>query len=260
MKLLIEELSGFTLSDFLFNLNVEIKEDKKEIIYKALYEYLEHKVPAQYILGYAYFYGYKFSVNRDVLIPRKETEELVEATIRYINQVFTNKDLKLVDLGTGSGCIGITLKKEIPSLDAYAVDISHEALEVAKNNAKILDAPVTFLEGNMLKPIIDQNLTFDVIVSNPPYVKYSEEVDDIVLKNEPHLALFAPDEKGVSFYEQILADARTILNKPGLICFEHGFKQKGEMLELCLKYFPDADVFCIRDLSGNDRLTILINR
>lgn len=259
VKILVQELSGYDNATFIMNLNNEIEEEKIYAIEKALYEYLEHKIPIQYILGYCYFFGYKFTVNNNVLIPRQETEELVELVLRNIQKVFETTCLNIVDIGCGSGCIAIALKKQLPNLNVFATDISKDALEVAKLNAKNLNTEISFLEGDMLEPLINNNLKFDVIVSNPPYVKYSEHVDDIVLANEPHLALFAEDA-GMKYYDIILKDASKILNKPSIICFEHGFEQKELMTKLISKYFPSSSYSIIKDINGKDRMTLIINR
>ena len=157
-------------------------------------ELLNKGIPVQYIVGNVDFYGYNFKVNENVLIPRFETEELVEKTIKYINKYF-NKKVDILDLGTGSGCIAITLKKEL-DCNVDAVDISPKALEIAKLNAKNNNVDITFYEGDMLSPI---NKKYDVIISNPPYIAYDEEIMDVVKNNEPHVALFG-GRLSFSFY------------------------------------------------------------
>ena len=134
-------------------------------------ELLNKGIPVQYIVGNVDFYGYNFKVNENVLIPRFETEELVEKTIKYINK-YLDKKVDILDLGTGSGCIAITLKKEL-DCNVDAVDISPKALEIAKLNAKNNNVDITFYEGDMLNPI---NKIYDVIISNPPYIAYNEEI------------------------------------------------------------------------------------
>ena len=147
---------------------------------------LENKEPIQYIIGNVEFYGYKINVNKNVLIPRFETELLVEKTINYIKKYY-NKKIDIIDLGTGSGCIAITLKKEI-DCNMDALDISKKALEVAKNNAKLNDVEINFINKDMLTPL---DKKYDVIISNPPYISYDEEIMDIVKNNEPNIALYA---------------------------------------------------------------------
>lgn len=211
-------------------------------------------IPVQYIVGSVNFYGYDFKVNENVLIPRFETESLVYETIKLIKEYF-NENIKLVDLGTGSGCIAITLKKEMPSLDVSAVDISEKALKIAKQNSKLNNAKIKFYLGDMLEPLSD---TFDVIISNPPYIAYDEEIMDIVRNNEPHLALYA-DNEGLFFYEKILSNAKKYLNEKNLIAFEIGYKQSSKIKDIAYKYFPNCKFILKQDLSGKDRFVFIIN-
>ncbi len=206
--------------------------------------------PIQYVLGNVNFYGNKFEVNENVLIPRFETEELVETTINYINQIFPNKHLKIIDLGTGSGCIGITLKKKIPELDVTLLDISPKALEVASMNAKNLEADVTLLENDMLNNL---DGIYDVIISNPPYIKTNEEIEEIVKNNEPHLALYA-GEDGLDCYRKILKEAKNHLNYPYLIAFEIGESQREDITNLVKMNFPQATIISKKDMQGRDRM------
>ena len=167
---------------------------------------LELGIPVQYIVGNVDFYGYEFKVNKNVLIPRFETEELVNRAIKYIKQYIPNP--KIVDLGTGSGCIAITLSKEL-DINVDAVDISDKALEVAKENNKTNKSKVSFYQGNMLEPL---NKKYNVIISNPPYISRDEEIQDLVKNNEPELALYA-DNDGLYYYEEILKNAKNYLEE-----------------------------------------------
>ena len=178
---------------------------------------LEDGEPVQYIVGNVDFYGYFLDVDKRVLIPRRETEELVEEVIKR-SKAFNNP--VIVDVGTGSGAIAISLSKEL-NIKIYASDISTDALEVAKYNVIKNNANVDFLNGDMLKPYIKNNVKVDIIVSNPPYIKEGEQIEDVVRNNEPHIALFAKN-KGLEFYESILKDAKKILNDKFLIAFEIG--------------------------------------
>lgn len=214
-------------------------------------EKLERGIPVQYIVGSTNFYGYEIKVNENVLIPRLETEQLIEKTINYIKEYF-DKDISIVDLGTGSGCIAITLKKEI-NADITAVDISEEALEVARENAINNDVQINFLQGDMLNPLIKQ---YDVIISNPPYISENEEIMDIVKNNEPHLALYASNN-GLSFYEQILKNARKYLNKRAMIAFEIGYKQADEIKKMALKYLKNSKIIVEKDLQFKDRFVFI---
>ncbi len=214
---------------------------------------LESGVPVQYIVGNVDFYGYNFLVNKNVLIPRFETEELVDRTIKYV-QKFFNNPVRIVDLGCGSGCISITLSKEL-GLTVDAVDISSDALDVARENCIKNNASVNFYLGNMLEPLHDR---YDVIISNPPYISYDEEIDEIVKKNEPSLALYA-DNDGLYFYEEILKNCKKYLNDRFMIAFEIGCTQGDKIKNIALKYLGDVSVSVEKDLSDRDRFVFIFN-
>ena len=214
---------------------------------------LNNGEPVQYIVGNVDFYKSNFIVNKNVLIPRFETEELVLNTINFINEYF-NKQVKVLDIGTGSGAIAVSIKKEIDSI-VYATDISKEALEVAKENAKRNNVNINFVNTNIYDGI---NEKFDVIISNPPYIRYDEEIDEIVKKNEPHIALYA-DNNGLYFYEEILKNIKRIINDKYLIAFEIG-KDQGEAInELKDKYLPESNIILKKDLEGRDRMIFIHN-
>lgn len=211
----------------------------------------ENGVPVQYIVGNVDFYGYNFNVNENVLIPRFETEEFVDRTIKYIRKYF-DKSVKIVDLGCGSGCIDITLSLEL-GICVDAVDISSAALEVAKENCVRNNASVNYYLGNMLEPLNDK---YDVIISNPPYISYDEEIDDVVKNNEPSIALYA-DNDGLYFYEEILKNCKNYLNDKFMICFEIGYTQGERIKDMALKYLGDVSVSIEKDLSGRDRFVFI---
>ena len=210
--------------------------------------------PVQYIVGDVDFYGNIIKVNKNVLIPRRETEELVEKILKRI-QVFDNP--VIADIGTGSGAIAITLAKKLNTL-VYASDISLKALEVAKENVTINKVDVTFFEGDMLKPYIKNNIKLDVIVSNPPYIKEDEKIEDIVKNNEPHLALYAKNN-GLEFYDSILKNASYVLKDKYLIAFEIGMDQGRNVEALAKKYLSNSIVEIEKDLSGKDRFIFVYN-
>ena len=214
---------------------------------------LDSGIPVQYIVGNVDFYGYNFLVNKNVLIPRFETEELVDRTIKYVQKYF-DSSVKIVDLGCGSGCISITLSKEL-DLTVDAVDISSDALEVARENCVKNNASVNFYLGNMLEPLHDK---YDVIISNPPYISYDEEIDEIVKKNEPSLALYA-DNDGLYFYEEILKNCKKYLNNKFMIAFEIGYTQGDRIRDFALKYLGDVSVSVEKDLSNRDRFVFIFN-
>ena len=216
-------------------------------------ELLNKGIPVQYIVGNVDFYGYNFKVNENVLIPRFETEELVEKTIKYINK-YLDKKVDILDLGTGSGCIAITLKKEL-DCNVDAVDISPKALEIAKLNAKNNNVDITFYEGDMLNPI---NKIYDVIISNPPYIAYNEEIMEIVKNNEPHTALYAEDN-GLKYYKDIISNANKYLKEKSIIAFEIGEKQGKLILEYAKNYFKDSIITVEKDMQSRDRFVFIIN-
>ena len=182
--------------------------DNLEIALKRL----EDGEPVQYIVGDVDFYGNIIKVNKNVLIPRRETEELVEKTINYLKELKLNNPT-ILDIGTGSGCIPITLKKQVPSSEIMAVDISESALEVAIENAKNNNVDINFIQSYIFENV---NTKFDCIISNPPYIRYDEPIMDIVKNNEPHTALYA-DDNGLFFYKEILKNAKKYLNKKFII-------------------------------------------
>ena len=215
---------------------------------------LKKNIPVQYIVGNVSFYGYKINVNKNVLIPRFETEELVENTLKLINKYF-NKEIDVLDIGTGSGCISIALKKENNNLNITSTDISKKALKVAKNNAKENNVEIKFINTNIYDGINDK---FDVIISNPPYISYDEKIMDIVYENEPHLALFA-SSNGLYFYEEILKNVRNILKEKYLICFEIGESQANSLKELKDKYLKEASIIIKKDMQNRDRMVFIHN-
>lgn len=214
---------------------------------------LENGEPVQYIVGDVDFCGNTIKVNKNVLIPRFETEELVMKTYNYIKDFFKKENISLVDLGTGSGCIAITMKKLLPNSKVSAVDISKEALDVAIDNASNLD--INFYLGNMLEPL---NEKFDCIISNPPYIAYDEEIMDIVKNNEPHKALYASNN-GLAYYEDILKKATNYLNKKFLIAFEIGESQSEAIKVLANKYLIDVKIIQEKDMQKRDRFIFIFH-
>ena len=197
---------------------------------------LNNGEPVQYIVGNVSFYGNIIDVDKRVLIPRFETEELVENTIKYIKKYNYNS---IVDIGTGSGCIAITIKKIFPSMLVDAVDISKDALALAQSNSIKNDTLINFYEGNLLNPL---NKKYDIIISNPPYIAYDEEIMDIVKNNEPHLALYA-DNNGLYYYEEILKNVYNYINKNGLIAFEIGYDQAEKIKQIVQKYLNNTNKY-----------------
>ncbi len=232
--------------DELLSVSKNIEEDYKK---------LKQDYPIQYLIGYVNFYGYKINVNEDVLIPRYETEYLVEKTIKYINNIFGNNKIDIVDLGCGSGAISIALSKNTNS-NVYGIDISKKALEVAKKNAKENDVDINFIENDMLENI---NQKFDLIISNPPYISEDEDIMDMVKKYEPNIALYAPNN-GLYYYDKILSNIEKNIKEKYLIAFEIGITQSEEIIKMINKYLPNSKYVVETDLTNRDRYIFIMNK
>ncbi len=215
---------------------------------------LNEGIPVQYIVGNVNFYGYELNVDERVLIPRRETEELVEEVIKR-SKFFSNP--MIIDIGTGSGAIAISISKEL-KCHVLASDISSDALLVAEENIEKNNANVSLFCGDMLKPYIDKGIRVDIIVSNPPYIRYDEKIEEIVKNNEPPIALYA-DNKGLKYYEEILKDAKKVLNDKFLIAFEIGQDQKEDIMKIVDKYLNDVKVEIKKDLSLRNRMLFVYN-
>jgi release factor glutamine methyltransferase len=235
-------------------LNIDISDEEESILVTILDRLLSHE-PIQYILGKAWFYGNKFIVNKHTLIPRNETEELVELVVKTINNA-DFKTPKILDIGTGSGCIAIALKLAIENSNVFALENSQEALFIANQNAKELNAAINFIEDDILNianPLTNQ--LFDVIVSNPPYILEKEkvEMETNVLNFEPHEALFVNNNDPLIFYEAIANYAKKYLQPNGFLFFEINQKYGNETCKmLAEKGFLDIEL--IKDINGNDRM------
>ena len=215
---------------------------------------LDKGISPQYIVGNVDFYGNIINVDNRVLIPRFETELLVEKTIFYINKLF-NKKVKILDIGTGSGCIAISLKKLV-DCDMSASDVSCDALDVARENASNNNVDIKFINSNIFSNIGGK---FDCLISNPPYISYDEEIEGVVKDNEPHLALYAKED-GVYFYRKILEQACNYLEDKFLIVFEIGYTQGNKVRDLAYKYLgEDINVSVEKDYSDKDRFVFIWN-
>ena len=261
-------LSPETVKAFIFelcneydiNLYLDIDKPMDERVYRKFEPGIKRLLanePMNYVLGYSYFYGYRFIVNGDVLIPRMETEELVGLILSKYDEFFKDKKIKVCDVGTGSGAIAIALKKEEDNLEVYASDISEEALEVAKLNARNNDCEITFLQGSMLDPYLEKGMKFDILVSNPPYIKTVEMIESSVYDFEPHVALFGGSD-GLKFYREILENAKAIMNDKGLIFFEMGYDLKDSLTALVNSCLPDSKVEVYKDINGKDRMMMIM--
>ncbi len=212
--------------------------------------------PVQYIFGEADFYGYKFKVNEHVLIPRQDTEELVFYVKNTVRSFVKKNAITLLDIGTGSGCIPITLKKLFPEMEVHALDVSEGALEIAKMNAEKLATDIVFHQKNILEKEGWESLpNFDIIVSNPPYIPFREahHMPENVKKFEPHLALFIDDENPLVFYEMIADFAKQKLNNDGYLFFETNEFNAKEVLSM-LRNKTFANVVLEQDMEGKDRM------
>lgn len=237
------------LSDIVVNSStVEILKNKLQLLLQ--------QQPIQYVLGEAWFYKYPFIVTPDVLIPRPETEELVE-NVLLLAKTFTHKNLTILDIGTGSGCIAITLKKEMPTSNIIAVDISDAALAITNKNAHKLGVAITTQTTDILNYNFHTTLPsqVDIIVSNPPYITTTEKnaMANNVLRYEPHLALFVTNDNALQFYEAILAYAKLLITKP-IIAVEINENYGAEVQQLYATYYTNVTI--ISDMQSKQRIII----
>ena len=251
--LILENRYQLRRIDLALDADKEFSEDEISI-WTIILEKLKTQIPIQYILGTTHFYGLEFMVDENVLIPRPETEELVDWIVKLNSKISKKKNLRILDIGTGSGCIAISLAKNIPNSEVFAIDVSEKALAVAEKNSKLNTVSVTFLHKNILETTsLDQK--FDIIVSNPPYVRNLEksEIKTNVLDNEPHLALFVADDDALIFYKKIAELAAANLNPNGQLFFEINQYLGNEMMEL-LEKMEFKNIELRKDIYGNDRM------
>ncbi|MFV5691299.1 peptide chain release factor N(5)-glutamine methyltransferase [Flavobacterium sp. LT1R49] len=248
--LILEEKKQLKRIDLALHPDLVFSEEEIAV-WNSILEPLKKEIPIQYLLGKTSFYGLDFEVNDNVLIPRPETEELVDWIIKSNSKI---KDLKILDVGTGSGCIAISLAKNIPNAQVFAIDVSEKALATAQKNAKINAVNVTFINQNILGTE-DLQQQFDIIVSNPPYVRNleKEEIKKNVLDNEPHLALFVEDNDALIFYKKIAELAQKNLVPNGQLYFEINQYLGKEMMEL-LEKMNFKNIELRKDIYGNDRM------
>ena len=258
--LVLEEKQKLKRIDLALHPDLTFSDDEIQL-WNSILEQLKLEIPVQYLLGKTSFYGLEFEVNENVLIPRPETEELVEWIIQSTKVEAGSTKLeagspkvKILDIGTGSGCIAISLAKNIPNAQVFAIDVSEKALATAQKNAKINGVKVTFLLKNILK-VDDLEQDFDIIVSNPPYVRELEKVEikKNVLNNEPHLALFVDDNDALVFYRKIAELAQKNLSPNRQLFFEINQYLGKEMIDLLHK-MNFTDIELRQDIYGNDRM------
>lgn len=250
INLLLQKVTGFNRTQLIVNKNTIFSEEQTVLV-QAFVEKLKKFVPLQYVLGETEFYGLQFQLTPDVLIPRPETEELIEWIANLENQ---NSHISILDLGTGSGCIAISLKNIFENASVFATDISDNALRVAKLNGHNLNLKVHFYQSDILKMQPEKN-RWDVIVSNPPYIPVAEMKEMLanVVDYEPHTALFVPNEKPLLFYDAIAEYALNSLKPSGKLFFEIHRDFGTQCVEMLLsKGFSKVELK--KDLSGNDRM------
>lgn len=261
--LILEHLCQLKRIDLALNPDFEISENDK-VRWQNILTELKTQKPIQYILGETEFYGLKFLVNENVLIPRPETEELVELILKSTKEEGQSTNLKVIDIGTGSGCIAISLAKNLPNAKVFAIDVSEKAILTAQENAKLNGVEVNFIQQNILE--IDELIKlptssfqrptfFDIIVSNPPYVRMleKEEIKTNVLEYEPHLALFVEDNDALIFYRKIAQLAKKSLTENGKLYFEIN-QYLGKETVILLEKMDFKNIELLQDIYGNDRM------
>ena len=250
LSFVYRSLKNLSFTDFVFALQQEVAEEEKEFV-EEIYTKLANHIPAQYIIGHADFFGMQLKVDERVLIPRPETEELVELILTENPET----NLSVLDIGTGSGAIALALAKNRPDWSVTAADISQDALDVTSENAKNQNLQLFLKKSDCFTEISEK---YDIIVSNPPYLSREDasEVGLNVLHSEPHLALFA-DEDGLAIYRRIAEEAKDYLKDSGKIYIEIGYKQGQSVPELFRKHLPEKRVRTLKDQFGQDRMVVV---
>ena len=253
LSFVYRSLKNQSFTDFVFALQQEVTKEE-ELFVKGIFQQLAAHRPAQYIIGHADFFGMQLTVDERVLIPRPETEELVELILAENPE----ENLKVLDIGTGSGAIALALAKNRPDWLVTAVDISQDALDLATENAKVQNLQIFLKKSDCFTEISEK---YDIIVSNPPYISREDELEIglNVLHSEPHLALFA-DEDGLAIYRRIAEDAKEYLKDGGKIYLEIGYKQGQSVSDLFREHLPEKRVRTLKDQFGQDRMVVADDR
>ena len=250
-KILLAELLHKNPLELMNCSHEQVAEDLIEL-YKKEVLAVSKGEPIQYVIGYVNFYGNNFIVNRDVLIPRFETEELVEKTIFFSKKFFT-EPVDIIDLGTGSGVIGLTLEKKLSTNSVDLIDISKKALEVTHKNCVKLNSKANLIESDMFNNVTKK---YDIIISNPPYSKEEEEIEDIVKNNEPDIALYAGKD-GLTAYTKIIKDLKEHMKEKCLVAFEIGMDEANDIIKIINKYLTNVKIKVCKDLQGRDRMLFI---
>lgn len=251
-RLLLQHVTQTTYSSLMMAMHDPIEPQLVEKFTQMVHAHAQGR-PVQYITGVEEFYGRIFEVDESVLIPRPETEELIVSALQRMKKLFGQRDIRLADIGTGSGAIAVTMKLEAPQAQVVATDISAAALATAQKNATTLQANIDCRLGDLTAPLIGE--TWDVILSNPPYIAFSdiEDMSEVVTQHEPHSALFA-DEDGLVLYRKLAQQAATLMKPTALIGVEIGYTQGQQVASFFKQYFPQAAVEIVKDINGKDRM------
>ena len=247
---IICHIQGYTeMTDFFVNSDAEIADLQ---LFQSFFARFLNGEPVQYILNNARFLDMNLYVDNRVLIPRMETEEVVKYAFEKIREYFFDSSLVIADIGTGSGAIALAMAKELPKARVVATDISNDALNVARHNAKKFNFDIEFFEGDTLQPLYFNRIKANIIISNPPYITNVSEIDDSVIQFEPYQALV--DKEELKIYKDILTMCPPISNKPCLLIFEIGHDMREKMSELIKKYVPNSIWEIKQDINGKDRM------
>ena len=250
LSFVYRSLKNLSFTDFVFALQQEVTDEDYKFV-EDIYIKLASHIPAQYIIGHAEFYGMQLKVDERVLIPRPETEELVKLILTENPE----KNLKVLDIGTGSGAIALALAKNRPDWSVTAADISQDALDLSLENAYAQNLNLSFIKSDCFSEISSK---YDIIVSNPPYISRADETEVglNVLHSEPHLALFA-DEDGLAIYRKIAEGSKDYLTDGGKIYLEIGYKQGQSVPALFMENLPEKRVRTLKDQFGQDRMVVI---
>jgi len=248
----LQEVNGFDYLELTQKYDEEISDYC--LFINAIKRYVNGEM-IEYIFHKAYFLSNKFYINKNVLIPRQETEQLVNLTLEHIHRMFGNNQIDIADVCTGSGVIGITIANVLPVSKVYLTDISEEALEVARANANKYAENINIFKGDMLSPLIDNNIKLDVLVCNPPYIEDTKTIDERTWKQEPHLALLA--SPSTFFYELIFKDYQKVMKQKFLLAFEIGEDMEDALTILIKKYFDKCEYQFVKDIYEKTRFLFI---